>query len=36
MPAMGLGTFGYGTAAGGGEWWNDTVVPRAFVGIVAC
>lgn len=25
MPAMGLGTFGYGTAAGGGEWWNDTV-----------
>lgn len=27
MPAMGLGTGGYGGAAGGGEWWNDTMVP---------
>lgn len=27
MPAMGIGTFGYGTpTGGGGEVWNDTVM----------
>jgi hypothetical protein len=26
MPAMGLGTGGYGGPGGGGEWWNDTMV----------